>query len=233
MRNLWLLLAAALVATVSVPAGAVPPPGTPAAMTAHLDFSGRGGMGIWSTCPDEPAVGDVCTATFLSAVFVKRDNRVPVRAASALFEQFTFRIDEGGESRLLSSTSASGEIDLTVDRMLTLASFEAALGGQTCAPVADELVCEDDVVEVNATWTGVGELERLRENSTPRGRVAGSPFVIVHERRSFRAAEAAVTASGIPIPGELLFSELFDSTRSFVVVCRGGPHVDPADCPAP
>lgn len=233
MRKLSLLLAAALVAVAAVPASAVPPPGTPAAQTAHLDFSGRGGIALWSTCPDEPAIGDICISTFLAASFVRRDNRVPVRAASALFEQFTVRVEEGPVFALLSATSASGEIELTVDRMLTSASFAAPLGAQTCVPAGGDFVCEEGVVVVSALWAGVGELERVRENSTPRGRVAGSPFGIMHLRGSFRAAQAAGAADGVPIPGEQTFGELFDSARSFVIVCRGGPSVDPADCPAP
>lgn len=233
MRRLPLLIAAVMVVAVATPASAVPPPGVPAAQTAHLDFSGRGAVATWSTCPGDPDAGDVCTFTFLSASFVKRENRVPVRAASALFEQATLLFGEDFETTLISATFASGPIDLHIDQALSSASFAATVGGQTCVPVGDDILCEDAVVALTGSWTGTGELERVRDNSTPGGSVAGSPFLIVHERRSARAATAVATRDGAPIPGGLVFAEVFDSTRSFILVCRGGPSVDPADCPAP
>jgi hypothetical protein len=196
-------LLAVLVASMAVRAGAAPPPGTLAAQTAHLDFSGRGGTAVWSSCPAEPTVGTVCTSTFRSAVFVEKGNRAPVRRASALLEQATFRFDEGAEGleiTLLSSTSASGEIDLAIDRALDAASFEATLGSQTSVPVGDEFVCGEGTVAVAASWTGTSDLVRVDEHSTPGGDILGPPLLIVHERGVVREAAAAVTVDAHRCP---------------------------------
>ncbi len=233
MRRLSLLTAAALVAAVASPAVAAPPPEAPAAQTAHLDFAGKGAIAVWTTCPNEPGAGLECTTTFLSATFVKRENRTPVRAATALFEQSTIRFEEGLEVTVLSSTFASGPIDLAVDRALGGASFQAAMGSQTCAPVGGEIACEEGTATVAASWTGTGALVRFTENSTPGGNTGGPPLLIVHERRAARPASATASLDSVAVPGDLVFAEVFDGARSFVLVCRGGPGVDPADCPAP
>ncbi len=150
-----------------------------------------------------------------------------------LLEQFTFRfveVEGALDSIVVSSTSASGPIDLDIDRKLQAAEFSATVGGQRCMRVDDDFDCTETTVDLDASWSADGEVVRFNEHTTPTGGF-GPPFLIVHEQGKVRNASASV--GGTSVPGDLVLAELFDRSRSFILVCRGGPNVDPADCPAP
>jgi hypothetical protein len=203
-RSVLLSLVAAAALLISV--------ATPASTAAAADVfatSFRGGVALadWTTCPVWRP-GAICSETFVVASDAATSERFPggtVRDAGprVVLQRFTFEVVDLGGGDLASrpvreSFGGTDAATVEIDRRSRSATVTAAAIPMRTTDFGDGIDRFDEVVALDITWTGAGELQDLDERDmvNDRGRVQ-----IRFTKGWERSAHATAMVDGSPPAG--------------------------------
>lgn len=214
-------LAALLVPVLPVAAATGPGDGG----SYRFSATGKGAEAVWSTAPaDGQLVTNVVymdTYLFTAQQAVKQDGTV--YSDKFLFiDQISYKIDQQGNWIFVSETfgyAGGGDVSLSVDRQLKVASASASVALETCTVDRhDSYTCVNaGIGSVVASWVGQGDL--IRQSGTFH---AGSPGFTQNGqfRGSFRNASANGSLNGSDL-GASLFADIFSSSSRDIYICHG------------
>jgi hypothetical protein len=201
-----------------------------------FDFAGRLAEAAWTTCP-EPQVGDVCIDTVLiTSDSALRERNTAERFAErtssdrVVLRRFVYEVVEDPEfgglttRPILELFGGTTDANVSIDPRLRTATATAAVPMTICWSV-DEAQCaalEGTVIDVAATWQATGEMQRIDQRETFGDRT-------MHYRGYTqgweRAASAAATLDGEPVPGVLVpeYTMLTSARQGELQVYTGAP----------
>jgi hypothetical protein len=212
-----------LLATAAGPAAAESP------RNAHVFqnvFAGYVAQAVWSTCPEEPAPGTLCTTTdvmaFLSADREQADSELHLhsrRSPGVKVFQGTCRVAElEGDLLCIPLEERFGNTSAATVTVSPLLDFVVAsaedLPVHISRPDGED---SEGTLDVSVSWTGTGTRTAIDE----REHVAERDVTIVGGTRGWRRDCTAVgEIDGAPIPGDLTFCELFRVRQGEIRVFR-------------
>jgi hypothetical protein len=216
------------VALAGAPAAAAPPDPSPRAHVFQTWFAGEVAMASWDTCDGDEPVGTTCRFTEVQAFsaatrelatgeFRERSPRTPVvRLHEGTCE--VVDLDRERTCALRSERfgrSTTGRV--TVSPQLERATAVAA--GLRVQTWEQPGVDGTGVVDVEATWAGTGERQRVDERSRLVDRFA----VLRSSTRGWeRACTATARLDGTAVAGELVGCSLLRVRQGEVRVFPGG-----------
>jgi hypothetical protein len=202
-----------------------PPSGGSDARTLvfRLRITGLVAEAVWTTCP-APADGDVCTDTIIFG-FDTRDREGNVRSDTPVLRILTFvyRFVEDPEAPSEPIAEWFGRLegaDVEGDPRLDQVTAQGVVPIQVCTVFdpASGLTCPDSV-DVSATWTGVGQRQRIDEHTVVRMPTRRPVRLENTWTRGWqRDATAVATLDGSPVPGVLMFAQLSRVDQGEIVV---------------
>lgn len=200
-------------------------PAQAAGAAFHHSTRGPGAKALWTTFPTEgaPQPGVVYTDTFLeTAATAVREDGTRFEDKFLFVDQVRYTIDEAGNRLFVSETFgfADGDaVNLTAHALsLTSASVTAEVALTTCTGIEEPVCVDAGTATVHASWTGTGELERVRRVF----RVTSNTITLVSRfQGSFRREATATGGMNGTDFGASLFAEISNVGSSDVFVCHG------------
>jgi len=190
-----------------------------AGQTSHFSFTGRAAEAIWTSCPEPPAAGTMCTDTLVvGADQVTRQDGTKTVGPAVRLEEISYTVDAAGNFVFLAHRFGDAPTGFAIDALFNNASASATMPMTLCTPDgAGSLVCaEDGSATVSASWTGQGELAR----TSPRNDVAVSNCGVVIQHSQVSKVRDAVATADVDgdSPGVLLFADMIQLRDAAVSV---------------
>lgn len=184
-----------------------------AATVTHTTFRGTSAEAVWRQ-------GDSSsfTETFVSVTKMPNGQQLSVGQTTENFDsEGAFTGAVGTSTRV--TTGFSYTID--VSRLSSASVTGSDLPATTCTfdTNFDLIGCVDSTIDVNASWTGQGELIRGTSHHHDR---TGGITVTSHLTGVFRDATASGVVGGITsTPGDLFFADISRVVSGETVICIG------------
>ena len=177
-------------------------------------FTGVVATATWTTCPS-PAIGDVCTDTFLLAFdSATVDGKLREHGPVVRTLTFVYRVVGGeiGAEPIAEWFSRTEDATVEARPRLEHATASADVPVLLCTVFRPEfgISCPDSV-PVDATWTATGELERIDEHTVRRD-------ALRLENTWTRGWTRTATVDGAVGPGVLIGAELTRADQGEIVV---------------
>jgi hypothetical protein len=189
-----------------------------AGQTFKFSQKGKGADGLWTTCYEPPAAGVSCTDTYVTAseYFVKADGST-FGGAGIFVDQYTYHFDRRGNFIFDSETYGYGDATFAADSKLLSATVGATIPITICTATRRSYTCDDGgTADVNASWTGTGELYKYSGNFHFKSDEFSDTY---HFRGSSREAIGSASIDGADA-GDRVYGYIFSSTERDTTICH-------------